>query len=444
MLKRLEDNLARNALIPEHGTYIVAVSGGRDSVVLLDLLCRLREKWGWDLVVAHLDHGQRSESAQDAAFVGALADKHGCKYLLGVLPKTAQSEGDLRLARHAWLEEVRHQAKAEKIIMAHHQNDRLETAIWHALRGADRTGLASLGGVRDMIVRPLINFSRGNIITYAALRDLDWREDKTNNDVGYTRNLIRHELMHFAPTQDPHYHNNLADWVGHLEDINQRIDRKLDHLLTELGIEISGGYELSRSKFLRLHAMVQLNILVHLARRLTAGRGITEGNLLEAIKWWESARSGSFSEALPGLLMLREYDKVKFVLRSATPEGARPDETRQLFLGKPLHFGKFEIVLHDEVIDDTALLDYHRLIPQTYYVRTWQQGDRITPTGMQGTKKIQDIFVDRKIPKSERMTWPIVVSAQNDVALVPRLAHNRRFAPSGVDAPGHTLAVKVA
>jgi tRNA(Ile)-lysidine synthetase-like protein len=115
-----------------------------------------------------------------------------------------------------------------------------------------------------------------------------------------------------------------------------------------------------------------------------------------------------------------------------------------LFIGKPLRFGKFEIALHDEAIDDTVLLDYHRLIPQTYYVRTWQQGDRIAPTGMKGTKKIQDIFVDRKIPKSERMTWPIIVSAQNDVALVPRLAHNRRFAPSGVDAPAHTLAVKAA
>jgi tRNA(Ile)-lysidine synthetase-like protein len=286
--------------------------------VLLDLLHRLREKWGWNLIVAHLDHGQRAESAADAAFVGALADKYGYKYLLGVLPRSTQSEGDLRLARHAWLEEVRRQAEAEKIIMAHHKNDRLETAIWHTLRGSDRVGLTSLGRQRDTIVRPLIGFSRGDIITYAALRDLEWREDETNNDITFTRNLIRHELMHFAPTQDPHYHNNLAEWVDHLEGINTRIDRKLDHLLSELGLEISGGYEISRSKFLRLSLVVQMNLLAHLARRLTAARGITERNLGEALKWWESARSGSFSEALPGLLMLREYDKVKFVLRGRT------------------------------------------------------------------------------------------------------------------------------
>jgi tRNA(Ile)-lysidine synthetase-like protein len=444
MLKRLENNLKRNAMLPEHSTYIVAVSGGRDSVVLLDLLSRLRDEWGWDLVVAHLDHGQRADSARDAAFVGALADKYRCKYLLGVLPKKTQSESDLRTARHAWLEEVRRQSEADKIITAHHKNDRLETAIWHALRGADRSGLTSLTSSRDNIVRPLINFSRGDIITYAALRDLEWREDETNDDIGYTRNLIRHELMHFAPTQDPHYHKNLADWVDHLESINARIDRKLDHLLTELGDEISGGYELSRSKFLRLNTVVQLNILVHLARRLTAGRGITENNLLEAMKWWQNARSGSFSEALPGLLMLREYDRVKFVSRSATPEGARSDKTRQLILGKPVRFGKFEIALHNEDIDNSFLLDYHKLVPQVYYVRTWQQGDRIAPVGMQGTKKIQDIFVDSKIPRSERMTWPIVVTAQNEVALVPRLSLNRRFAPSGVDASSHTLAVKAA
>jgi tRNA(Ile)-lysidine synthetase-like protein len=268
MLKRLEKTLMQEALLPEHGTYIVAVSGGRDSVVLLDLLHRLQEKWGWNIIVAHLDHAQRPSSSEDAAFVGALADRYGYKYLLGVLPRSLQSEGELRQARYNWLEEVRRESAADKIVTAHHQNDRLETAIWHSIRGADRVGLTSLGRERDVVVRPLIGFGRGDIITYAALRDLQWREDETNEDRSYTRNLIRHELMHFAPTQDPHYHNNLSGWVDHLEGINNRIAQKLDHLLSEISDEISGGYELDRAKFLRLTPLVQLNLLSHMARKL--------------------------------------------------------------------------------------------------------------------------------------------------------------------------------
>ena len=129
MLKRLDETLMQEPLLPEHGTYIVAVSGGRDSVVLLDLLNRLQEKWGWKLIVAHLDHAQRTSSSEDAAFVGSLADSYGYKYLLGVLPRSMQSEAELRQARYSWLEEVRQESGANKIVTAHHKNDRLETAI---------------------------------------------------------------------------------------------------------------------------------------------------------------------------------------------------------------------------------------------------------------------------------------------------------------------------
>ncbi|QQS26880.1 tRNA lysidine(34) synthetase TilS [bacterium] len=444
MLHQLEKTLRRQALMPEHGTYIVAVSGGRDSVTLLDLLHRLQEKWDWQLIVAHLDHGQREASADDASFVGALADRYGYKYLLGVLPRTPQSEAVLRQARYNWLDEVRREAGADKIVTAHHRHDRLETTAWHAIRGADRVGLTSLGNRHDIVVRPLIGFGRGDLITYAALRDLQWREDATNNDRSYTRNLIRHELMHFAPTQDAHYHNNLSNWIDHLETINDRIEQKLGHLLAEIGDKIAGGYEIDRVKFLRLSPLVQLNLLSYMARQLTAGRRISQRNLDSALAWWASASSGSYSEALPGLLMAREYDRVKFVLRSATPEYSVSDKTQQLPFGKVLQFGKFNLVLQDGQVDDGTCLASHYLRPHTYYVRRWQSGDRIAPIGMRGTKKIQDIFVDRKVPRSERLTWPIVVTEKNEVALVPRLARSRHFAPAGVDAPAHTLAVKVA
>lgn len=429
--------------MPEHRTYIVAVSGGRDSVVLLDLLSRLQERWGWKLIVAHLDHAQRTSSAEDAAFVGSLADRYGYKYFLGVLPRSIQSEAALRRARYDWLEEIRQKSDADKIVTAHHRNDRLETAIWHTIRGSDRVGPASLGYQRGVVVRPLIGFGRGDIITYAALRGLQWREDETNNDRNYTRNLVRHELMNFAPTQDPHYHQNLAGWVDHLEGINVRIERKLDHLLSELGDSIQGGYELDRAKLLRLTPLVQLNLLAHMARKLTHGRRVSQRNLDAALRWLAQARSGSFSEALPGLLMVREYDRVKFVLRSATPENIAPDGTQQIFLNKPLRFGGFELALRTDEVNRDHHLATHLLEPKTYYVRTWQAGDRIAPIGMRGTKKIQDVFVDRKIPRSERLTWPIIVSEQNEVALVPRLVQNRHYVPAGVDAPAHTLAVKV-
>lgn len=440
MLKRFHETIARDGLLPDDASLIVAVSGGLDSVVLLDLLQQLRSETGWQLVVAHLDHNQREESYADAQFVGQLADRYGLRFVLGVLPRESQTENRLWQARHSWLEDVRRDAGADYIVTAHHRGDRLETAAWHAIRGSDRHGLTSLGARRGVIVRPLIGFGRGDIITYAASRGLAWREDSTNADRRFTRNTIRHELMHYAPTRDVDYHTNLAGWLDHLEGINVRIDRKLDMLAHEITRPIEGGFALRRTVFLRLNPLVQLNLISHLARQLTGGRGLTERNLEAALRWLATGPSGSISDDLPGLLLLREYDTVKFVLRSAPVAQNLPVETQLMAFDTPIHIGRFELTLGERG-EEIAHGDL--LIPQTYFVRTWQPGDRVQPVGMSGSKKIQDVFVDRKVPRSERLMWPIIVTARNEVALVPQLARDRRFAPKGVDAPAHALHVKV-
>lgn len=441
MLQAFTRNIETSKLLAPQQTYVVAVSGGRDSVVLLDMLSRLQDAWGWKLIVAHLDHGQRPEAADDARFVGTLADHYGHKFMLGMLPRETMSESAMRQARYKWLEEIRRESDADRIITGHHRNDRLETAMWHALRGADRVGLTSLGAQRGVIVRPLIGFGRGDIITYAASRDLAWREDATNNDRAFTRNLIRHELLHYAPTRDPHYHNNLADWLDHLDGINDRITTKLDHLAAELAQPVDGGFELSREKFLRLNPIVQLNLLAHLARRINDGIGLTERNLNAALRWFASAKSGSFSEALPGLLLLREYDRVKFVSRSARPMGVQESGTVALRHQQPVRIGRFELEL--QPAESASELSQNELIANTYFARTWQPGDRIHPLGMQGSKKLQDLFTDKKVPKTERLLWPVIVTAHNDIALVPDLARDRRFAPNEQRQPAHRLQVKV-
>lgn len=440
MLKRFHTNIATQSLLPDGAGLVLAISGGIDSVVLLDLMQRLQSQTGWKLIVAHLDHGQRSESFDDATFVSQLAEMYDLPFVMGTLPRATMTESAMRQARHDWLENVRRDAAADYIVTAHHRGDRLETAAWHAIRGSDRNGLTSLGARRGVIVRPLIGFGRGDIVTYAASRNLRWREDASNADRKHTRNTIRHELLHYAPTQDPYYHNNLADWLDHLEGINSRIDSKLDLLAEQIAQPVDGGWLISRHAFLRLNPLVQLNLLSHLARKLSAGRGLTERNLDAALRWFVNASSGSFSEALPGLLLLREYDTVKFVLRSAPAASSLPLETQQMNFGTPMRIGRFQLTLGERG-EDAA--HGNLLTPQTYYVRTWQPGDRLKPVGMVGTKKIQDLFADRKVPRSERLMWPIVVTARNEVALVPHLARDRRFVPSGIDAPAHALHVKV-
>ena len=177
--------------LPE-GTYVVAVSGGVDSVVLLDVLSKQKNLV---LVVAHYDHGIRKDSSEDRRFVEALAKHYGLpfEYAEGKLGAKT-SEAAARAARYKFLEGVKNKHKTDAVITAHHQDDLLETAIINMLRGTGRKGLTSLSS-GSSIVRPLLGLTKHELLEYAKANKLDWHEDSTNSDTKYLRNYVRHNIV---------------------------------------------------------------------------------------------------------------------------------------------------------------------------------------------------------------------------------------------------------
>jgi tRNA(Ile)-lysidine synthase len=206
------------------GTYVVAVSGGVDSVVLLNLLSN---KPGIGLVVAHFDHGIRTGSEKDRMFVQKLAEEYGLPFVFheGKLgPKV--SEETARKTRYEFLEKTKKAAGADAIVTAHHQDDVLETAIINLLRGTGRRGLTALKS--EKIVRPLLDFAKKEIIAYAKKHKLKWREDPTNIDTDYLRNYVRHKLL---PRFDAKNRKQLIEIIGNLKKTNQYLDKALEDVL---------------------------------------------------------------------------------------------------------------------------------------------------------------------------------------------------------------------
>ena len=440
MLERLAHFLEEKTLLPPNTTLVVAVSGGVDSMDLMDLLSRLAKSWGWTLVIAHLDHAQRPGSIDVAMRVGATADQLGHRFVtnrLWVPEGEVSSEAELRERRYAWLREMRTAHDAAAIVTAHHANDRLETAMWHAIRGSGRHGLTSLREQQSDIVRPLMQFRRGDILTYAQQRDLEWDEDPSNANTDFTRNLIRHELLGKVPEWDPHYHQNLSDWLDHLQRLNDHADDLLAQLLDQVGVSIDGGYSFDLRQLRRLSTAIISELIVYAARTLQTARGLTKRNVLAAVDWLLRAPTGSYTEALPGLLLIREYDRVNLVASTAPLLHDLIDEHLPLVAEQPVTFGRFMLRMLPSA---QALDEAYHLKAGEYYVRRWQSGDRVKPIGMQGSKKVQDIFVDKKIPRRDRMIWPLIVSGSNDIALIPGLVRDRRYAA----VPDHgTVAVEV-
>jgi tRNA(Ile)-lysidine synthase len=185
----------------EPGKYVVAVSGGVDSVVLLDLL---RMYPGVRVVVAHFDHGIRDDSHLDRAHVQALARRYRVPFVYdkGRLGAGA-SEADARTARYDFLRKAQAASEADAIVTAHHQDDVLETAIINLLRGTGRKGLSSLTS-GEGIIRPLLDVPKSEIIDYAKRHRLQWREDSTNLSTDILRNRVRHELLPNWSAHDKH------------------------------------------------------------------------------------------------------------------------------------------------------------------------------------------------------------------------------------------------
>lgn len=209
------------------GKYIVAVSGGVDSVVLLHLLAKNPELKGQNLIVAHFDHGIRSDSAKDELFVSGLARSYGLLYISERAELGAKaSEATARAARYEFLRRSLMEHKADKIITAHHQDDLLETMILNVLRGTGRRGLDPLHSSED-ILRPLLPYSKQEITDFATSHGLSWRDDPTNENQKYARNKVRHTMM-------PKIGDDREKLLG-LNAAAKTYNAEINELLEELG-----------------------------------------------------------------------------------------------------------------------------------------------------------------------------------------------------------------
>lgn len=251
---------------------MVAVSGGVDSVVLLDLLVKQYvssvkgskkqiteyrlQNTDIDvrLIIAHYDHGIRKDSHKDREFVQKIAEKYGLPFVFdeGKLGADA-SEDTARKARYNFLEKVKISSGADAIITAHHQDDQIETTIFNLLRGTGRRGLTSLADSKD-IARPLLGVPKKAIIDYAKKHSIKWREDPTNTDLKYRRNYIRKKII---PKMSTKQRKNIINLINQAKTTNKEIDDQIAKILQF----IETDRELNRNLYIMLPHKVAAEVV---------------------------------------------------------------------------------------------------------------------------------------------------------------------------------------
>lgn len=214
------------------GHYVVAVSGGVDSMALLNLLASSQVP-KVTFTVAHFDHGIREDSHLDRKLVNQVATGHGLPFVYekGELGSNA-SEALARQARYGFLRKVQSGTGARGIITAHHHDDVVETAVLNMIRGTGRKGLSSLSSkTTDGIIRPLLHVPKTHLKSYAESNGLTWREDSTNQDQNYKRNYVRHSLLAKAKAKSPADYHKLVVLLRRQRELNHAIDGYLEALL---------------------------------------------------------------------------------------------------------------------------------------------------------------------------------------------------------------------
>jgi tRNA(Ile)-lysidine synthase len=250
------DRALRAAGLPLHGeTLVVGLSGGADSVALVDALASLRRRRGFRLVAAHLDHRLRPGSAEEAAFCAVLCAQLDVPFrtdTADVRARAAHERGGLEQAarreRYAFLRRVEGEEAAAAIAVAHTRDDQAETLLLRLLRGAGATGLAGMRPRSGDVVRPFLDVSRAEVLAHLRERGLAWREDPSNADLAHRRNRVRHELIPYLEERfNPGIRAALARTAALLADEAAHVRAEAEALVARIAREENGALALRRA-----------------------------------------------------------------------------------------------------------------------------------------------------------------------------------------------------
>lgn len=413
---------------------VVAVSGGVDSMVLLHVLVRLAPRLDLRLRVAHIHHGLRGSSAdRDAALVSAEAARYALPISVERLaaetrPRRTSVQAWARAARYARLEATRRRVRAAWILTAHNRNDQAETVLLNLLRGAGLRGLAGIPKVRERILRPLLAVSRAEIEAYAAARGVRFREDPSNRSVAYRRNRIRRQLL---PLLAREYNPRIVETLAALATQAREDDDALTSLaatLADKALRVRGrAVGVSVSALCAASPAVARRLFQEAFRRAAVGTcGLTRRHLVALTLL--ATRGGEVR--LPGGLRARA--SAKYVWIGPRDPGTNPPPSHapaagpgawpgvRLQPGGWVRWGPGQCSVRLRRVagggirlrrrDPCQEILSSKVLEEPLRLRAWRAGDRFRPLGLRGQKKLQDFFVDAKIPREERGRVPLLVA----------------------------------
>ncbi len=440
LLQKTVHFLEQEIRIKKPSVILVGVSGGIDSVVLLDLLSVISTR-GWCTIhVAHCNHQLRGEAShQDELFVRRLASKYGLhfhhtsadvagysrEYNLGI-------ETAARIMRYQFFEKAAKACHADSIATAHHSEDNAETLLMNLMRGSGITGLAGIPPRRDVdkklsYIRPILWLSKKEIEHYAKVRNLEWREDESNTAMNFTRNKIRHELL---PMLRAEYSPGLTDILNRtttlMREAQEFIAERIIHIMKQGVREVSKtSFAINIGMFQTIKdfakgELIQASLRHHL--RMQPISMIAIDSILNLAQ----GPAGGRLDITKDLFVIRDREDLVF---------ARPELAVEIFM-PVMKLGTYSahgIGYNAEIADPRSvnfgehpLIEYFDadIFPEQCVIRHWRDGDRIAPIGMDGSMTVSDFLTNAKINVVDKRKVLVLCSGDEVLWVIGYRIHN--------------------
>lgn len=432
MIDIVRNNIIDNNLIKENDNIVVGVSGGADSMALLNVLMEIKKEINFNIFVAHVNHGVRGEDAlADQLFVERKAREMNVPYYFKNVDMekharekkiTAEEAG--RELRYGFFRDILKQQGGGKIAVAHNKNDQAETLLLRIMRGTGIDGLKGMEFIAGDIIRPILNIAREDIENYINENSVETVLDKTNLMTIYNRNKVRLELI---PYIIDNFNPNIINTLWRLSSIADVDSGFLNALAEEkynliVKSETKHSIILDGTIFNREDRSIKIRVVRLMIYKLVESlQGISEQNVQSIVDLFERMETGKQLNLPAGIIGRVSYNDL--IIHNSIAE-KQNDFYYKLTLGENIFpdLGiSIRISVQEKLIipnDKNVKCFDSELIKGNLYIRNRKNGDKFNPFGMKGTKKVKDYFIDEKIPKDLRDEIPLLMDDENIIWII--------------------------
>ena len=329
MKDKVIETIKKYELIQAKDKIVLGVSGGPDSISMLDILRQIQEEFDFEIVVAHINHMIRKEAIQDEEYVKKYCEKNNIKCFVKRIDvidiannKKIGTEEAGRLVRYDFFDEVLKQTGSNKIAIAHNKNDKVETIIMHVLRGSGLSGIKGIEPIRGNIIRPLIECEREEIEKYCDENRLEPRIDKTNFENDYTRNKIRNIVI---PYIEKELNPNIIETIDRLSEVVKKEDRYLEKVALDVYDKIlikqePGQIMLELKGFNEQDEVIKSRIILYTVKKLFgSSQGIEKIHINDIIKLCNNNIGNKYLTPNKKIKILVKDKKIFFMAQTKDP-----------------------------------------------------------------------------------------------------------------------------